>query len=313
MQVLKYLLVMSYILFSQTVYADDIKSMYKTSCLPEMKEFRAESLLVSKNDNDAEWENVKKTYNLEELDVEVGGEQPAPREERCVLDGVEYRMKFIQRRQRYFLNYYKLAVQLFAGNKYLGVLYPMGNGTDGNLDTVGIKNGKIFVQGCAYEGADNRYCKYDYREIDFPGETSYELSLLDDDKVVEQTYNALEFNCYDKLENPFGKVNVRSYSERTIFAPNYYWLKEEPVFRCGEVEMAFAANGDVSVSRKGRFFSKFNLSNCNKQIFEIKFPLDMYMSVSLVYFLKDKFYWRGNYCNEGEDCLKCEMFKDSAE
>lgn len=279
------------------------KSMYKTSCLPEMKEFRADVKEFFVDSDDWDWKRKAKEYGLYELNVSANQKKPQSYEESCVIDNVEYKMKFTPVFVRSYYGNYKMAVQLFAGRKYLGVLFPFGNEYDGIYDSVGIKNGKIFVHGCAYEGANQSECSYDYKELDMPEETSYELSLVDEDKVVMQKFNVIEYNCYKELEKAY--IDLHSYKEGSELPNNYYWLKDNPLVQCGDVTIKFGADGNVNIRKNKKFFNEFNLNSCDKQIYQITFnPVEFY-DVNIEYFDKKNLYQGAKRCFEKKECFSC--------
>ncbi len=277
------------------------KSMYKTSCLPEMKEFRADVKEFLVESNDWDWRRIAKNYGLYELNVHTTQKKPQSYEETCVIDSIEYKMKFTPVFVRSYYGDYKMAVQLFAEKKYLGVLFPFGKEYDGIYDSVGIKKGKIFVYGCAYEGANRSECRYDYKELDMPEETSYELSLVDEDKVVMQKFNVIEFNCYEELEKAY--VDLRSYKEGSVLPDNYYWLKDNPLVKCGDVTIKFDADGNVNIRNNKKFFNEFNLCNSDKQIYRIMFNPVKFSDVYIEYFDKKDLYQGAKRCFEKKDCF----------
>lgn len=293
------------ILIGRNVFAGEF--MYKTSCLPELKEFRAEVIEVQ--ENDVEWSHIDQIYGLRQLEQNANEAPTVSQIVQCELDGINYKMKFIQSRQGHFLDYYKMAVQLFREDKYLGVLYPLGNNHLGRFDAVGIKNGKIFVQGCLFEGAGDGACKYGYKEIDFPVEDSYELALSIESNLMPQVYNAIEFNCYNQLNAGFGLVNMRSYAEDISLPKNYYWLKDNPVVGCGDIKIKFKADGKVDVLKAGRLFNQFSLNACQGQVFEIRFQLDSLSDFVISYFDEENQYRNIYYCYEKSSCLQCDETK----
>ncbi len=281
---------------------------YKTSCLPNVKEFRADRKVFFDVRDDADWLQKAEKHGLYRLNVDTYEEKPLPREESCTIDGVEYRMKFIPILVREYYGRHETAVQLYAGKKYRGILFPFGADYDDGYDSVGIKDGKIFVRGCIYEATNISYCLYDYKELDMPEETSYELILADKNKVVFPEFNIVELNCYEDLEKGF--VELRSYKEESELPENYYRLKDNPKLTCGRASIKFKADGSVIVSKDEKTYADFNPALCNKQIYQIAFDASLLAGFYIKYFDKKELYSNSRFCSEKEECSGCNMFKE---
>ncbi len=278
---------------------------YKTSCLPNVKEFRTDMKDFFAEPEDKDWAQRAQKHGLYEYNVTTTQTKPIPREESCVIDGVEYKMKFTPVFMQSYPYSYKLAVQLYAGKKYLGNLFPFGREADGIYDSVGIKDGKIFVRGCAYEGADRSYCRYDYKMPDIPEETSYELILADEDKVVFPEFNVVELNCYEDLGKGF--IELHSYEEGSTLPENYYRLKDNPKLTCGRASFEFKADGSVIIGKDGKPYTEFNLDRRNKLIHQITFNPNDFYALYIDYFNKKDLYLVHKDCFEKQNRLKCDL------
>lgn len=299
-----------FLLSYDVIAGSSFDDMYKISCLPELKEFRAEVVSILKDDTDTNWLQKSKKAGLEKLDLKSDETFVA----NCVIDNIAYKMEFKRFYNEVDKYYFPIVVKIFSENKYLGVLYPLENFEEGYYDTVGIKDGKLFVQGCTVDGESKNYCKYNRREVDISEVTSYELNFLENDKSVSQLYNALEFKCYDGLYPDYGIVTIRSYNEETELPENYYWLNDNPVFVCGRVKMEFRANGDVIVQKDGDFFNHLNLSSCHKQVYELRFfPDEDNFMMQIAYGEEKTAYWFRKNCFEYDDCGQCEWFEQKEE
>lgn len=289
----------------KAVAFDSFQYMYKMSCLPEVKEFRADVYEFLGDSDDWVWRSKAKRQGLTKLNISTREDKPAEREESCVIDGVTYKMKFRYFKYREYSFAYKTSVQLYADDKYLGILFPFSSEVDSIYDSVGIKNGKIFVHGCAFEMVDRSDCKYDYKELEISDKTSYELALIDEEHIVVPKFNVVELNCYDGLGQAY--VDLRSYNEGSVLPENYYWLKDNPLLKCGGVTMKFSADGTVNVRENKKLFCEFNLEDERKQIFQITFFPERGADFEVEYFDKKKHYWHSVRCFGRDGCKRLKL------
>ena len=240
--------------------------MLKIRCLPEVGEFRAEVILLSRDGLIKDISLLKK-YNLlnwerKSLSNEVW-EAELDYVEECVIDGNKYKFDFYEIDLNPEMNDYSKGLIIKRNGEYWGDIGYLGSSKYGNINAVSIIDKKVKVSGEIGE-----FLPFTYVEKYFDDETFSLVDILAKPNFINKDENnVIEVDCFEDVGQFV--VSFRNYSQEKILPKNYYYIKNGLSVECGIFNIKFVNEGDIKVLEHNTLKKTLKMNSNDMKMYKI--------------------------------------------